>query len=100
MENKKRLILDEDAQHRILQLALSRKVDVIPLDMIAYVLFYDTPAVDTVEVVHAQWIRKGNMIWCSHCGDAPIDDAYNWYPTETPYCPLCGAKMDGGDNNG
>ena len=42
-----------------------------------------------------RWIRKSNMIWCSHCGDAPIDEAYNWYPTETPYCPNCGADMRG-----
>jgi uncharacterized OB-fold protein len=42
------------------------------------------PAVDAVEVVHANW---ENGMKCSECGQ--ID----W--TKPNYCPNCGAKMDG-----
>lgn len=87
MENKRQLIYVDDAKRAIEHIdpAFSYVIDNVPL-------------ADAVEVVHGRWIRKSNMIWCSHCGDAPIDEAYNWYPVETPYCPMCGAKMDGDGN--
>lgn len=54
---------------------------------------------DDVEiVVRANWVRRSNQIWCSHCGDAPIDETYNWWPRETPRCPLCGAHMRGAED--
>lgn len=74
------------------------------------------PTVDAVEVVHGWW-EDGR---CSNCNeealstswDEPIYD-YDWEEnlryayTEThkeyhltDYCPNCGAKMDGGQDNG
>lgn len=56
------------------------------------------PAADVEEVKHGRWedangIRKSK---CGHCkvefGRVMGDDCY--------YCPTCGAKMDGGANNG
>ena len=79
-------------------------------------LIEDSPTVDAVEVVHAKW-EDGS---CSNCGeealstslDEPIYD-YDWEEnlryshTEThteyhltDYCPNCGAKMDGGNEDG
>lgn len=48
----------------------------------------DVPAADVVEVVHAQWIDRDEKTWCSNC------DASN-KQYKPPYCPHCGARMDG-----
>ena len=51
--------------------------------------------VDAVEVVHGRWIHKGAWhIECSECNYilAHIGEAKN-------YCPNCGAKMDGGNED-
>ena len=62
------------------------------------------PAADVVPVVHGRWdeskehfyLSNGCKEWinfyCSEC------DAPNNSPTD--YCPHCGAKMDGGADNG
>ena len=56
------------------------------------------PAADVAEVRHGVWVHKNNEMYCSVCGDeALMDEVYY----ESPYCPNCGAKMDGkGDDNG
>jgi hypothetical protein len=46
------------------------------------------PAADVVEVVHGEWIDRDEKTWCSKC------DASN-KQYKPPYCPHCGAKMDG-----
>ena len=60
--------------------------------------------VDAVEVVHGRWIEKIDMVEsyladstevfyeCSVCECANIG--------ESPYCPNCGAKMDGVNEDG
>ena len=53
------------------------------------------PAADVAEVVHGQWASeaKGGVYGpvCSVCGDyIPGIRAWN-----APYCPKCGARMDG-----
>ena len=60
------------------------------------------PTVDAVEVVHGRWIFKHNPITdpkryfirivCSEC-DLHTGQVSN-------YCPNCGAKMDGGNEDG
>ena len=59
------------------------------------------PTVDAVEVVHGRWVEKQEPItWCE-------DDVEIFYECsvcgcqnfgESPYCPNCGAKMDGDGN--
>lgn len=50
--------------------------------------------VEIRQVVHGQWIGSGYDFSCSNCG------VYQTYLTgRTNYCPNCGAKMDGGENN-
>ena len=52
----------------------------------------NAPAVDAVEVVHAEWItartlRHDGEPYCSAC-DCEAENE-----KRTPYCPNCGAKM-------
>ena len=62
------------------------------------------PAADVAPVVHGRWIvRFGGpynrrRCYCSHCGkhNGVGGIAKN---QEKPYCPNCGAKMDGGDSD-
>lgn len=65
-----------------------------------------TPAADVVPVVHGRWddsgrytFPSGNVaVMCTNCGCALTESEYhlnNWN-----YCPVCGAKMDGGEDNG
>lgn len=56
----------------------------------------DTPAADVAPVVHSEWITIDGISRCSECGyipayDSAIDDLFY-----SPFCPNCGAKMDGG----
>ncbi len=60
----------------------------------------DAPTIDAVPVVHARWQDHH----CSNClarcvtAKTPQDFVFN---VETPYCPNCGARMDGEvDDNG
>ena len=50
---------------------------------------------DVAPVVHGQWIEDGSgIIICPKC-----NRGYNLVPQFTHYCPNCGAKMDGGNDN-
>lgn len=64
----------------------------------------EAPAADVAPVVHGQWIDKptgryGQMqSWCSACGKhSGIGGIKS--NRHKPYCPNCGAKMDGGTEN-
>ena len=61
MKPKKRLIWDADAQHRLVALAVKRGDDAIPMDMITYILFNESPTVDAVEVVRCKNCKFGEM---------------------------------------
>lgn len=66
---------------------------------------HDAPTLDYAPVVHGEWIEQeitpGDVYYtCSVCKE-------DWFiPDGTPdenfmhYCPRCGAKMDGGKNDG
>ena len=59
------------------------------------------PILDVVEVKHGEWIDTGDEIldttysgWkCSECGYVFCGDKFK-------FCPECGAKMDGGKEDG
>ena len=57
------------------------------------------PAADVAQVRHGRW-ECGKP--CPVCGLDRFEglDADIWADWEPPYCPNCGAKMDGGDENG
>lgn len=56
----------------------------------------DVPTADVVEVKHGKWIKNISypMVGykCSEC------DNFEIY--KSPFCRVCGAKMDGGNSNG
>ena len=63
------------------------------------------PAADVEPVVHGRWDDSGRYTFpggstavrCTNCGCALTVSEYhlnNWN-----YCPVCGAKMDGGDSD-
>lgn len=64
-------------------------------------LLDEIPAADVAPVVHGRWVvrfdgpYKRRRCYCSHCGkhSGVGGIAQN---QEKPYCPNCGAKMDGG----
>ncbi len=53
----------------------------------------ECPTVDAEPVRHGRWIEAhhGSYVRCTVCKTAFIDDHEAW-----PYCPVCGARMDGG----
>ena len=56
------------------------------------------PAADVAPVIHGRWIEQekynfGTMYDCSICGDRILDNGHPWN-----YCPNCGCRMDGGDD--
>ena len=55
------------------------------------------PAADVAPVRHGRW--KCNKP-CPVCGGDRFEglDADIWADWEPPYCPNCGAKMDGGED--
>ena len=70
------------------------------IKMISYPEY--TPAADVAPVVHGRWDDSGRYTFpsgstavrCTNCGCALTESEYhlnNWN-----YCPVCGAKMDGG----
>lgn len=56
----------------------------------------DMPAIDAEPVTHAKWYAPASYDpcdWCSNCRERT-----RWFFDEG-FCPKCGAKMDGGDND-
>lgn len=100
MENKKRLIWDEDVQRRLVDLAVKRGNVAIPLHRITNILFNESQTVDAVEVVHAQWVlADDDRLICNHCKSVKVAYEQLCYLRSTGcwnYCPNCGAHMDGG----
>lgn len=52
------------------------------------------PAADVAPVVHGRWVFGGDgCVICSECNEEEPNNNHR------NYCPNCGAKMDGGDND-
>lgn len=71
--------------------AQNRMLSIIQMDMLKL------PAADVAPVVHGLWVCVNKIdpisgYRCSKCRRIVGFDL-------TPYCPGCGAKMDGGDND-
>ena len=71
----------------------------------------DQPTADMVEVRRGKWIETQEPLgWCDvDCAECSVcheswiideDSSIDEYECIWHYCPNCGAKMDGGNNNG
>lgn len=49
------------------------------------------PAADVAPVMHGRWISHKGYCECNLC--------HNLFGSYFNYCPNCGAKMDGGEND-
>lgn len=65
-----------------------------PLDDVSTVIDAE-PAVDAEPVRHGRWIKKIECVKCSIC----FEDCWADCAPSYEFCPRCGAKMDGGDEN-
>lgn len=54
-----------------------------------YIIPKDTLAADVAPIVHGRWIDN------KHTDTAICSECKACFTYETPYCPKCGAKMDG-----
>ena len=75
--------------------ALERKIHTGMTIIQAMQVIMDEPAADVVEVRHGRWIEDWECQYCSECGEE-----HSWETYRAAYCDVCGAKMDGGVNDG
>lgn len=60
--------------------------------------FYRIPTADVAPVVHGRWEQDADGDWyCTNCDEVvAICESGRERTYRKPYCPNCGAKMDGG----
>lgn len=71
----------------------------IPFDVLVTDLRYSSiPAADVAPVVHGEWMRHSNKLWCycSVCLEDALMSRSTGAEVLSETCPNCGAKMDGG----
>ena len=58
------------------------------------------PAADVAPVVHGRWEQDADGDWyCTNCDEVvAICESGRERTYRKPYCPNCGAKMDGGNS--
>ena len=66
---------------------------------IAITAIMEMPAADVVEVKHGEWHLLYNCanegVYCSVCHKKVYKTDYANQKIKSPFCPNCGAKMDG-----
>ena len=66
----------------------------------AICVLHDAPAADVTPIKHGVWEKTGHayLLRCSACHDCYIDE--DWLDGKKwNFCPECGAKMNGGDDD-
>ena len=70
------------------------EIVVIPIDDVK-----EAPTITYKDLVpHGQWVKTGNKIICTNCGEEPVYANLEGFIL-TKCCPNCGAKMDGGNES-
>lgn len=65
----------------------------------------ELPAADVAPVVHGRWDKCGATRHKNHCTRCGSERPYRkigrgyYLVWDSPYCPHCGAKMDGGEKD-
>ena len=104
MANEKRLIdanaLLEKIQFR---LPINDQISEVIAECVKIAVRYikNAPTVDAVEVVHGRWEKASETMpiyRCSICKERNLFK--NGNNVLSNYCPNCGAKMDGGNEDG
>lgn len=68
-------------------------------------LLEELPKVDAEPVRHGRWLDgnrgkyDGTLYWYRYCSECLYERHDDNVDKDTPYCPDCGAKMDGGGDN-
>lgn len=66
-------------------------------------VFRGAPAADVAEVVHGEWVLlddcSNSGLYCSVCRRRVHREDFAYKKLRSKYCPHCGAKMDGGEND-
>lgn len=77
--------------------AISDDADSCKVDYLREII-ESVPAADVVPVVHGRWERDEDGDWyCTNCYEVvAICESGRERTYRKPYCPNCGAKMDGG----
>ena len=59
----------------------------------ATLILREAPTIEAEPLRHGCWVRKGQEIYCSECGE---ESGYTWAGASrySDYCPNCGAKLD------
>lgn len=58
------------------------------------------PVAHVAPVVYSRWAHIGGDEWCCTACGFVITTEGSWDRPVKKYCPNCGAKMDGGSDNG
>lgn len=56
------------------------------------------PPADVAPVIHSRWIKTEDGAECEKCGREAVYQIIDDHWQYEPFCPHCGAKMDGGEN--
>lgn len=97
-------LIDADALiQEMYRIAEETNNEAIHIDCIVDEAVGNAPAVDAVPVVHGHWILErepDGKPYAFHCSVCDDDFHRIGNIVASDYCPDCGAKMDGGNDDG
>ena len=72
-----------------------------------YITELEAKLANSKPVKHGRWYNRGGRFRCSVCDNKTLLKdiggtggwSHEYEQQKSPYCPNCGAKMDGGDEN-
>ena len=83
-------------------------VDIFDMEMLKKRI-EQIPAADVAQVVHGKWLNFYNDFSCAECDrcgttfevtdNESDEELWNEFKLSYNYCPNCGAKMDGGNDD-